>query len=207
MLPMLIGALPRPCRSPALSSRPSPSAGSCVRGFMTMVWLSVECDSARMLIWIAGRQAVIQAGSHLGIHAPAYDSGRPARAPDDVEYLQELGLTRSPIEFMYETLQRDIHWMTIGDVLRLFVPVLLVPSLFGAWRLCPIKMLHGDAVGGDMDSTLPFCPRRVYCSLVARTPRPHEKCSHPRRRRACCSLVVLANLFGAVRFSGLVERM
>jgi hypothetical protein len=108
------------------------------RGFMTMVWSSAGCASACTLIWLAGQPAVIEWGSRLGFHAPAYADGQyaPDGAAFVARYLSQIGLTRAQIDFALATPQPAIHRATVGDALWLGVIPMPMPSLFGVWRAC-----------------------------------------------------------------------
>jgi hypothetical protein len=130
--------------SPGGDVDPAVAIGLMVRerGFMTMVWSSAGCASACALIWLAGQPAVIEWGSRLGFHAPAYADGRyaPDGAAFVAKYLHQIGLTRTQIDFALATPQPAIHRATVGDALRLGVIPMPMPSLFGAWRACPARI-------------------------------------------------------------------
>jgi membrane-bound ClpP family serine protease len=130
--------------SPGGDVDPAVAIGRMVRerGFMTMVWSSAGCASACTLIWLAGQPAVIEWGSRLGFHAPAYADGQyaPDGAAFVARYLRQIGLTRAQIEFALATPQPAIHRATIGDALRLGVIPMPMPSLFGTWRACPARI-------------------------------------------------------------------
>jgi hypothetical protein len=130
--------------SPGGDVDPTIAIGRLVRerGFMTMVWSSAGCASACTLIWLAGQPAVIQRGSFLGFHAPAYADGQyaPDGAAFVARYLRQIGLTRAQIEFALATPQPAIHRATVGDALRLGVIPIPMPSLFGTWRVCPARI-------------------------------------------------------------------
>jgi hypothetical protein len=130
--------------SPGGDVEPAVAIGRMVRerGFLTMVWSSAGCASACMLIWLAGQPAVIEWGSSLGFHAPAYADSQyaPDGAAFVARYLHQIGLTREHIEFALATPQPAIHRATVGDALWLGVIPMPMPSLFGVWRACPARI-------------------------------------------------------------------
>jgi hypothetical protein len=130
--------------SPGGDVDPAVAIGRMVRerGFMTMVWSSAGCASACTLIWLAGQPAVIEWGSRLGFHAPAYADGQyaPDGAAFVARYLSQIGLTRAQIDFALATPQPAIHRATVGDALWLGVIPMPMPSLFGIWRACPARI-------------------------------------------------------------------
>jgi hypothetical protein len=130
--------------SPGGDVDPAIAIGRMVRerGFMTMVWSSAGCASACALIWLAGQPAVIEWGSFLGFHAPAYADGQysPDGAAVVARYLHQIGLTRAQIDFALATPQPAIHRATVSDALKLGVIPMPMPSLFGTWRACPARI-------------------------------------------------------------------
>ena len=95
----------------------------------------IGCWSACTLIWLSGRHAIIQRDSDLGFHAANVPEGTEMM----VEYLSELGLTPTQINYMIRTPQPDIQLAMEWHARALGFHWQQVPSLFGGWQSCQSK--------------------------------------------------------------------